>query len=69
MKNYVDGQELRIQMNMIEIEEAEPVPLNSFIKKFSIETREAEDSWDGRSMANVGDWDWDNKGLAYHQSL
>lgn len=68
MKNFVDGQELRIQINMIEIEEAEPVPLQSFVKKYSIETRD-EDSWEGHSLGNVEDWGWDHKGLTFHESL
>lgn len=68
MKNFVDGQELRIQMNMIEIEESDPTALHSFIKKCSIETRDA-DHWDDRSVANVADWGWDTKGLDYHESL
>jgi hypothetical protein len=68
MKNYVDGQELRIQMNMMELEEVEPVALHTFMKKCSMETREGEQSWDDRSVG-AEEWGWDSKGLAYHESL
>lgn len=33
-------------MNMIEIDQAEPVPLHAFVKKCSIETKESDDSWE-----------------------
>lgn len=68
MKNYVDGQELRIQMNMIELEQAEPVPLHLISKKYSIETKEdSDDSWEERPVENVGNWEWESNGLEYRE--
>jgi hypothetical protein len=70
MKNFVDKQELRIQINMMEIDELEPLPLSQFAKKCSTQTQDNEDSWEERPLSeeDAGEWGWQDH-LHYQESI
>lgn len=56
MKSIVDGQELRIQINMMELDEPEYASQHPMMKKVSMATRCEEE--DERDELNMGEWSW-----------
>lgn len=59
MKNVVDGQELRIQRNMMEIEMEQLCMEDALVKKMSAKTDTTHHIWEDYSGDHIGeDWAW-----------